>query len=185
MILLSIYLQSEIKYVFPVRGHSYCQCDRNFGTYSQKLKRLERIETEAEYVEIIRNARSSSFTMVDKCEDLQDFEKSFKGKMRKPKNFQISKAFVLNFFPDGRVDVYDNYELQNPTSFLFKFTLELEKLSKSPPPRIGLKAAKVANVKNLYNYLSPKGKEFFEEYFFKVKIQSRDAEETEGSDEND
>lgn len=106
LILLSNHLQTEIKYVFPIRGHSYCQCDRNFGTYSRKLKKSETIKTQNEYVNLIRNAREPQFTMVENCEDLlQDYEKSFKGKFRKPKNLQISKAFVLHFFPDGKVNV--------------------------------------------------------------------------------
>jgi len=31
-------LQIEIQHVYPIRGHSYCSCDRNFGLCGQKKK---------------------------------------------------------------------------------------------------------------------------------------------------
>lgn len=34
--LLSKKLQVEIQHVYPVRGHSYCSCDRNFEMYGKK-----------------------------------------------------------------------------------------------------------------------------------------------------
>lgn len=49
--------KTEITQVFPVRGHSYCQCDRNFGLYGKILKRKQRIESPEEYLDIIRSAR--------------------------------------------------------------------------------------------------------------------------------
>jgi len=35
----------NITHVFPVRGHSYCQCDFNFGLYSRAVKKMESVET--------------------------------------------------------------------------------------------------------------------------------------------
>ena len=34
LLTLSMQLDVDIWHVFPVRGHSCCQCDRNFGMYS-------------------------------------------------------------------------------------------------------------------------------------------------------
>ena len=34
--LLSNRLQLNIQHVFPVKGHLYCQCERNFGLYGRK-----------------------------------------------------------------------------------------------------------------------------------------------------
>lgn len=42
--LLSKKLQLEIQHIYPVRGHSYCSCDRNFGMYGIKKKKVETIE---------------------------------------------------------------------------------------------------------------------------------------------
>ncbi|GBN99006.1 hypothetical protein AVEN_24976-1 [Araneus ventricosus] len=63
--MLCRYLNVQIVHLFPVRGHSYCQCDRNSGNYSQRLKRMEVVETEQEYVDTIQSSRSPLFIMVD------------------------------------------------------------------------------------------------------------------------
>lgn len=47
--LLSKHLQLEITHLFPVRGHTYCSCDRNFEMYGSKKKNVETIETPEEY----------------------------------------------------------------------------------------------------------------------------------------
>ncbi|KAJ4438296.1 hypothetical protein ANN_14235 [Periplaneta americana] len=44
---------TEYQKIFPVRGHSYCQCDRNFAMYSKKLKRKSRVATGPDYDNII------------------------------------------------------------------------------------------------------------------------------------
>lgn len=36
--MLAVKYQTEIHHLFPVRGHSYSQCDRNFGLYGKKKK---------------------------------------------------------------------------------------------------------------------------------------------------
>lgn len=59
--LLSAKLQVEIEHVYPVRGNLYCSCDRNFGMYGAKKKKTEIIETEEEYVELIKTARNPPF----------------------------------------------------------------------------------------------------------------------------
>ena len=38
--LLSEKLQVEIQHLFPVGGHSYCSCERNFGMYGQKKEKI-------------------------------------------------------------------------------------------------------------------------------------------------
>lgn len=46
----------EITQMFPVRGHSYCQCDRNFGIYGSILKKKEKIESPQGYLNIMKDA---------------------------------------------------------------------------------------------------------------------------------
>ena len=55
--LLSEFLDLEIQHLYHVRGHSYCQCYRNFGLYGKMKKITEVIESDSEYYEIILNAR--------------------------------------------------------------------------------------------------------------------------------
>ena len=64
--ILSKYLQVEIVHLYPVRGDSYCQCDRNFGMYGKKKKMKELIETEEEYIEMIKSARLDPFIIIEK-----------------------------------------------------------------------------------------------------------------------
>ena len=45
-----------IEHLYPVRGHSYCECDRNFGRYGHEKKMREVIETPDEYIDLIQNS---------------------------------------------------------------------------------------------------------------------------------
>jgi len=62
--LLSKKLQIEIQHVYPVRGHSYCSCDRNFSLYGQKKKKIETIETVEDYISIIKSVRNHLFIVI-------------------------------------------------------------------------------------------------------------------------
>lgn len=39
---LSAKSNKKITHIFPIRGHSYCQCDRNFGNYGTILKKKQK-----------------------------------------------------------------------------------------------------------------------------------------------
>lgn len=41
--LLAKHFQMEIYHLYPVRGHSYCQCDRNFDLYGKQKKKKKLI----------------------------------------------------------------------------------------------------------------------------------------------
>lgn len=63
LLLAAVVYNVDIMQLFPVRGHSYNQCDRNFGLYSKKVQQMESIETPEEYFDIIRNSRNPPFTI--------------------------------------------------------------------------------------------------------------------------
>lgn len=46
-------LKFKVRQLYPIRDHSYCQCDRNFGAYSNVLRRTARIATATDYDKII------------------------------------------------------------------------------------------------------------------------------------
>lgn len=52
-------LNITIDHLFPVRGHSYNQCDLNFGRYVMLLKSLNSIETAGQYMDIMSSARKN------------------------------------------------------------------------------------------------------------------------------
>lgn len=55
-----------VYHIFPVRGHSYCVCDRNFSIYSRKVKKHANIHTAKGYIQIMKEARvkQAPFTVV-------------------------------------------------------------------------------------------------------------------------
>ena len=90
-------LDVDIWHIIPVRGHSYCRCERNFAMYSQKKKKLERIETAEQYIEVKRNSRDPPFTMVQCGHNILNYyEKSFKKTVLHPKGMKISLAYVIH-----------------------------------------------------------------------------------------
>lgn len=156
--ILSVELQLEIQHLFPVRGHSYCQCDRNFGLYGSKKKKHESIETPEEYVEIIKNSRCVPFEMVDitKCE-MKDFEKVLVEDENLAKDsIKISKVVKCIYYPNGQVSLFYDY-YGEPTTIYLKNLVDKD-LSKAPlAPAVGITEEKIKDFSNLLKYCSPKG----------------------------
>ncbi|KAJ8665827.1 hypothetical protein QAD02_007489 [Eretmocerus hayati] len=83
--LLAKVLQLEVHQIFPVRGHSYCSCDRNFGIYGNKKKNMETIETPEDYYKLVGEAREPPFTIVKESDvKVIDFESVIEEKMQSP-----------------------------------------------------------------------------------------------------
>lgn len=100
-----------IEHVFPVVGHSYNQCDRNFGLYSKKKKNLETIETAEEYADLIANSRNSPFTIVQENEyELIDYEEIFPAlSQKKQRQLKISKQRRLLYQSNGEISTFYKY----------------------------------------------------------------------------
>lgn len=67
----------KIVHNFPVRGHSFSPCDRDFGPIKQLVKKIDRVYTPAQYIELIlRASRTNRFTVhqVVTSQDLLDFK---------------------------------------------------------------------------------------------------------------
>lgn len=71
---------SEINQFFPVRGHSYLPCDRDFSVIKRKIKTVDRTYTLHEYVEqIITSSDKMNFMVtVPQTEDIYDFKSWWK-----------------------------------------------------------------------------------------------------------
>ena len=54
-------MNMTIEHIYPVRGHSYSQCDRNFGLIRASLKKKENITTAKPYLEAISTCRAKPF----------------------------------------------------------------------------------------------------------------------------
>lgn len=106
----------KITHIFPVRGHSYCQCDRNFGMYGTILKRKERIESPDDYLNIMRVSRKNPkpFEAELSASLLKDWSTALKliykntPKLKKNK-FSIQKYVKIEYTENSEVLVYHDY----------------------------------------------------------------------------
>lgn len=66
----------SIEYCFPVRGHSFCPCDRDFGCIKRLIRKADRIYTPQEYIELILKASNSGrFTVHEvKTQEILNFK---------------------------------------------------------------------------------------------------------------
>lgn len=71
---------SKIEEFFPVRGHSYLPCDRDFSVIKRKVKTLDRTYTLHDYVEqIITSSDKMNFMVtIPQTEDIYDFKSWWK-----------------------------------------------------------------------------------------------------------
>ncbi|KAL1488205.1 hypothetical protein ABEB36_015162 [Hypothenemus hampei] len=98
----------------------------------------ESIETEDEYINLIKTAKSPPFIIVNKNDfEVKDFDRVIENKYRVPKNFQISKAVKIHYYPNGKIDVFTDYD---------DFDTAL------PAEILGVSKEKVKNLKALLPY---------------------------------
>lgn len=125
----------EIMHVFPVRGHSYCQCDRNFGVYGAVLKKKPVIESPDEYLNIMRSARNNPKPFeAEMCNDLlKDWATALNllyaktPKLSKHK-FSIQKYVKIKYNKVGEIFTYSEYNedyqcYSNPSKISATFDL--------------------------------------------------------------
>ena len=69
----------SIRHVFPIRGHSFLPCDRDFGKIEVKKRRVERVYTLHQWMDIIRSARKKNpYSVVEVYQSLIfDFQSHF------------------------------------------------------------------------------------------------------------
>lgn len=165
--LLSTKLETEIQHIYPVRGHSYCSCDRNFGMYGKIKKKIETIETVDEYYKIIANARNPPFTIIRKSDyAVHEFEAIISGKITLPQNIRIRDVKRIVYYANSHIDVFYDYESKPVHFIISESQIEFNDLLKTEFAKsTGISAAKINDVKSLLRYLSPKGKEFFNGIF--------------------
>ena len=174
--LLSRYLEVAIKHLYPVRGHSYCQCDRNFGAYGKLKKKVECVETESEWINIIKRARKTDpFIVVEKHQyDVKDLETIIKQGAKVPKELQISKAVKIEYFPDGTVKTYDKYYGGKIFEVKIETSLTISDIQKAPlVPPVVISVEKKKDSESLLRYLSRGGQEFFKHFLDKVALKKK------------
>lgn len=173
--LVSLGRFDTIHQYFPVRGHSFLQCDRNFGTAKRKIRKLDRIYTPDEYCELIRTARESGYSVRKvTSEQILDYKawwpKLFKKSAKsvdKRSQFCISKYRHLQYssttmgsvtaseFIDGIVS--SRFVLQKP-QLLDAITLPTEPAYRA---RIPINEKKINDVKKIITYIPTEKRDFY------------------------
>lgn len=77
MALVQMNMFESIEIFFPVRGHSFLPCDRDFGTVKRLIRRTDRIYTPDQYCDLMEKAsKTGRFTIIKVTTDqIKDFKK--------------------------------------------------------------------------------------------------------------
>ncbi|KAL4132331.1 hypothetical protein QTP88_009502 [Uroleucon formosanum] len=67
----------KIEHIFPIRGHSFNVCDRDFATVKRKIRKQDRIYTHDDYIELIQQSSNTNKFSVEKVktEEIIDYKK--------------------------------------------------------------------------------------------------------------
>lgn len=162
----------EMIQLFPVRGHSFTQCDRNFGLVRKYVKKKEIMGTAKPWMEAIVEARKipSPFQLIMDRELIHDWEKALKPffinikKSVKKQQFTIMKYVMLKYKTNGSVLASNNFiPIFKPFKLLTttdKDVLNGVNLETVPYPEVS--EAKINDVKSLLKYLPKDDEEWIE-----------------------
>ena len=156
--------------MFPVVGHSYNQCDRNFGLHSKKNK-VEIIETVEEYEDIIRQSRNSPFIIVrDDQYEIIDYEEIFPALSQKQqREIKISKQRRLVYEKDGEISTYCQYYDEGVKHKLA--VINVDNKVKKKVSFSGISRDKYNDVQELCRFLKPKNRQKILDYLLRIGIK--------------
>jgi hypothetical protein len=192
---LAVTRKVKITQLFPVRGHSYGQCDRNFGMYGKILKKKENIYSPEEYIKILESCRSSPepFKVKHAASILRNIatglEKYFFKKPRTKNGvFTIQKYVKIVYTTFGTVLAYKTYSaVGGPIPFQFLKTSFGDSIVFEKAQKGSLANAKVADLKSLLPFLPVNNMAFFQDIFeFEIRpIQDMSDESNEENNYSD
>ena len=122
---------------------------------------METIKTDDDYYQLIENARDPPFIIIKDSEIIvKDFETLIPKKVDIPKNLHIRDAVRLIYFPNGHVNVFNNYN-EIPNGHIISSAIEFDDLLKAQlAVPIGISKEKVNDEKMLLRYLTPQRQNF-------------------------
>lgn len=163
---------SKIYQYFPVRGHSFLQCDRNFGTAKRKIRRMDRIYSTEQYVDLIKASKKSGFHVTQiSADSVLDF-KNWWPKLYKKSTKSGDKSSFL-------ISTYTQLEYTLPAGYLttskfidgfVKHTFFLQKPNTLPQiptdkaykKKIPINHKKIQDVAKIVTYIPDEFKKFYE-----------------------
>lgn len=164
----------KICHYFPIRGHSFLPCDRDFGTVKRVIRKYDRVYVPEEYYHMITSSRKTSPFSIDTVtyKDIFDFnnwwpnfyKKTCKSVTEKA-NFTVSQYRQFTYFSEtpGYVTAYDF--IGGFTSYTFKLmkpnvSPQLPTLKAYQEP-VAINEEKIADLKKVIQYMSGEDLEFY------------------------
>lgn len=153
----------HITHTFPVRGHSFLPCDRDFGITEKKKRKMERVYIPEQWIELIEGARRrnpfdivrmSMSTVLNYQSHLpQYFKNNFSNirvrdlKMIEYSDKHIDEVWVKYSFSD--IESWSKYSIQKPGSII---SFPSQTAYTSPVP---IKSSKFADLQKIIKKYVP------------------------------
>lgn len=160
----------EIIALYPVRGHSFSQCDRNFGLVRNKVKGLERIGSAKPWLEAIVTCRQtpSPFELIMDKVLVKDWETALTPLFSATPTSTVAKytimKYVLMKYTSNESLLCSNTYIPTYTPFSYLSKAGSEGLHIDPQPIsfAGVSDAKEKDVRSLLKFLSREDAQWIE-----------------------
>ncbi len=146
----------EIEHWFPIRGHSFCVCDRNFGLYGRQIKKRCPITSHEEYLDIMRQCRlrPEPFRVVNDHTRILDYTRMFNESgafLPKSNGFKI-RSYQRFFFCNGVLSASRtlNRHISQPFKIMSRRNVHLEEMRPEEP---SLNRKKASDILDLLSYM--------------------------------
>ncbi|RZF36716.1 hypothetical protein LSTR_LSTR005029 [Laodelphax striatellus] len=175
-----------IRHYYPIRGHSFLPCDRDFGLVKKSLNKYDRVYSLHEITEIIVKSSTKQNFIVKEISgnEILDFkawwprfykkntlsvETSNKNVPRNQKaQFSVANfhSFEYNSLKSGEI-IAKRYINSEPNTFRLGLTgskcSEIAPNIAYPTGKVPLKTAKLNDLKKMMNYIEHTHKQFYDE----------------------
>ncbi|CAG4960740.1 unnamed protein product [Colias eurytheme] len=165
-----------IEHIFPVRGHSYNQCDRNFGRYGILLKSLATIESAEQYLKVMSSARSNPSPFNEATASnrfIEDWNKGLQVFLSMAATatgsnkvwFAIQQYVKVYFNPEGVITMSRFYASPDLNFTFKKNVLPVSKndLNLKQVETPGVKDVKIRDVLSLTPFMKPENAEWLKQ----------------------
>lgn len=161
----------EVVHLYPVRGHSFSQCDRNFGLVRNKVKNKEVIGSARPWLEAIVTSRAnpSPFDMIMDKSLIKDWESALapfflKEPLSKNKKYTIMKYMMMKYTSSGSLLCSENFvPMYSPFKYLSTMNTDLlRSITLQPVPLVPISEAKEKDVRSLLKFLPQEDSDWIE-----------------------
>lgn len=161
----------EVIHLYPVRGHSFSQCDRNFGLVRNKIKNREVIGSALPWLNAIVTCREnpSPFEMIMDKGLIKDWDTAlapfFLKEPKSPnKKYTIMKYVIMKYTTAGNLLCSETYNpFYSPFKYLSVMNRDtLRNINLKPQPVERISEAKEKDVRSLLKYLSNNDSDWIE-----------------------